>query len=396
MGLILAGMAGGLGAGLAGAAQEVDRRSREEDLLRERLADRAAAREQNVALQTMLAQQRADAARESNDTRLLIAAERAAGRSGSGSGGGAHSGGVADFSEGTPGEEALALRAGRTVPEIRKIRGVTREGTDGLAVDVTRTEDTAAGDPNADARDRLAGMKKTTTREVPAELKAFIKAEQANLDQAMTLLRAGGNSEQQAKAYGDLAQSRLMQRAADSPTIEGSRDAGQRLANTDPKGGAFDASGDNKFTGELGAVSQGEVALKGAKVKTEATAQGENSAQARAADALAAKRKGGGDDDKLTNKQIIDGYQKAINDLRAATGKADREQAQQLKAQFRQMLLDRGLKVPGAEGAAGAPDAAPKSAPLAPAVNERKDGAWYSNSKGELMRWNAAGKGWSR
>lgn len=259
MGLILAGMAGGIGAGLAGAAQEFDRRSREEDLLKERLADR----ERDRLLREQMARDSLAERVAAREDRNILLAQR--GAAGSGGGGGAKSnGGIDDFSEGSAGEEALALRAGRTVPEVRKIRQLTREGTDSLATDVTRETGIDPNDPNNDGKDKVLSQsnprKKVTTREVPAELKAYIKAEQANLDQAMTLLRAGGNADAQAKAYGDLAKSRTMQRIEAAATQDEARAAGERVALAESKG-QWRVQGNtriNEATGESNTTAVGD------------------------------------------------------------------------------------------------------------------------------------------
>ena len=253
MGLIGAGLLSGLGAGLGGAAQEISRRDREEELLRERLLDRERERQSREAI-----------ARDNNDLKALIAGARGS------SGGGSAAGGMQDFSEGSPGEALRAKSLGMSVPEYRQFEEANRTGNvDAFKRDVTRTEPPTVTEGQADPNDsgmdrRLKSTFKegssTTTKELPKGFDEWIREKRKEAAQAEIILRSSGDADNKIKAIGNASKNRLIADVVDAPTQEEARRKGERIGLADGKG-QFDNDGYrmiNKATGENTETPEGK------------------------------------------------------------------------------------------------------------------------------------------
>ncbi len=401
MGLILAGMAGGLGAGLAGAAQEFDRRAREEELLREKLADR----ERDRTLREQLARDALAERAAAREDRNILLAQRGE-KPGGGGGSASTAGTISDFSPGSEGEARLAMARGMTAPEMRRLLDTARTGNvDAFAKDVTRETGIDPNDPNNDGKDKVLAQSnprvKTTTRELPKDFKPWLSEQLKEAEKSMTLLSRAGNVDQAAKAYGDLSKDTLIGRVVDAQTVDERRTAGEGVALGEGKG-QFRVQGNtriNEATGEASTTAVGDSVV--AKNERAPTGRGGGAASATTVQSV----KEGADGEMFavmrdgTTKPL--GIKSGVFNARVASmiQKRTKEDysfsklpVEQQQSWAREMLAN-GSSGSGAASASATP---PKSAPLAPAVDERKDGTWYSNSKGELMRWNAAGKGWSR
>lgn len=254
MGLISAGLLSGLGTGLGGAAQEMARRDREEELLREKLLDRERDRQSREAI-----------ARENNEMRAFIAGAR-----GSSGGGGASTGAMQDFSENSPGEALRAKALGMSVPEYRQFEESNRTGNvDAFKRDVTRTTPPTVTegptDPNDSGMDRrLKSTTKegtsTTTKELPKGFDEWIREKRKEAAQAEIILRSSGDADNKMKAIGNASRNRLIGDVVDAPTQEEARKAGERIGLTDGKG-QFDNDGYrmiNKATGENTETHEGK------------------------------------------------------------------------------------------------------------------------------------------
>ena len=253
MGLIGAGLLSGLGAGLGGAAQEISRRDREEELLRERLLDRERERQSREAI-----------ARDNNDLKALIAGARGS------SGGGSAAGAMQDFSEGSPGEALRAKSMGMSVPEYRQFEESNRTGNvDAFKRDVTRTEPPTVTEGQADPNDsgmdrRLKSTFKegssTTTKELPEGFDAWMRQQRKEAAKAEIILRSSGSADDKMKAIGQASKDRLIADVVDAPTQEEARRKGERIGLTDGKG-QFDNDGYrmiNKATGENTETPEGK------------------------------------------------------------------------------------------------------------------------------------------
>ena len=317
MGLIGAGLASGIGAGLSGMGAAFEKRDLAEETLREKLADRAAERESRAELQRQMIQQRADSARDNNDTRLLIAGSR-----GAGSGGGSTAG-MNDFSPGSAGATALAGLTGLTEPELHALEQGLKTGDfsafkkDVQAPDTAVENQAVAHDPNADAKDRRAAETITPgakSQVLPPGFDEWRKTKAKEVEMAKRTLMAGGNADAVAKSFGDLAQSRLMQAAADAPTVEASRVPGEKLMNTDPKGGAFREGGGvvvNQATGANTMTGVGEARAERELSQAEKNDRGPAGGSADGTDPRAQR----------TAKDALSSAQRALQNERSAVAK---------------------------------------------------------------------------
>lgn len=307
MGLIGAGLLSGLGAGLGGAAQEISRRDREEELLRERLLDRERERQSREAI-----------ARDNNDLKALIAGARGP------SGGGSAAGGMQDFSEGSPGEALRAKSLGMSVPEYRQFEEANRTGNvDAFKRDVTRTEPPTVTEGQADPNDsgmdrRLKSTFKegssTTTKELPKGFDEWIREKRKEAAQAEIILRSSGDADNKIKAIGNASKNRLIGDVVDASTQEEARKAGERIGLTDGKG-QFDNDGYrmiNKATGENTETPEGK-----------ARAEKDQALAAKAGREPVARGGGGGSGANPTSKEEANAY-KAVESARKAADSESR------------------------------------------------------------------------
>ena len=376
MGLIGAGLLSGLGAGLGGAAQEISRRDREEELLRERLLDRERERQSREAI-----------ARDNNDLKALIAGARGS------SGGGSAAGGMQDFSEGSPGEALRAKSLGMSVPEYRQFEEANRTGNvDAFKRDVTRTEPPTVTEGQADPNDsgmdrRLKSTFKegssTTTKELPEGFDAWMRQQRKEAAKAEIILRSSGSADDKMKAIGQASKDRLIADVVDAPTQEEARRKGERIGLADGKG-QFDNDGYrmiNKATGENTETPEGKARAEkdqalAAKAGREPVARGGGGGAAPTSKAEANALK-----EVESSRKVADSENRGLNKLRDQGGftPEDGETREETKSRYNAAVKSKAARVAAAEadfdrartryrsiadgGSAPAAPAAPSAAP---------------------------------
>lgn len=378
MGLILGGILAGAGTGVSGAADMMER----ERIAAEERAARAEAarleREARAEDRRLDRELRAGINTENADLRRELAAARAAPRSaGGGAAGGASSASARDMVEGSAGEEALAAQLGMSVPEFRRFRAAERTGDYEGAYGQERVVDDESGGH--------------TARALPEGFKTWLAAKRKEFADASRLYVFGKDAKEVEQARGEQMENDVRAEIAgaqdDGGLISGGRRLNAMAGKGEYEGGATGST--NTFTGAQTLNQLGK-----AKVGTEGTAQQENRAQAgaaaasgRAADALAAKRRAGGDDGEMTNDQLNRAIDSARKELATAENLAKdafgadkdekRAQAAEVRARLRRLQAlqdDRtGGKTPApASPAAKTIDALPKGAKVIGTSNGKK------------------------
>lgn len=339
MGLLLGGMMQGLGAGVIGAADTMERERALAYANAVRHEERKLERDSREEQRRLDREERAQRAADAAELRREIAASK---KSSGGSGGGNN------FDSAEPGqdENLMAAEMGISVPELREFLKAQGGDTTGFQKDQV-VEDESGGH-----------VQKT----LPPGFDKFMAERRKSYASAMSKFRFAKGADDVAKARGSEQESAVtgLIAGAQNPeqVQEGARKANAIKGNGEFKGGATGVT--NEFTG-----TQTMNPVGNAQVKTEGSKQAENYAQAGSAkaaagasNALADKRRAGGDDNVMTNDQLnraIETARKAEKDARDA---GDKVAAQEARERRIRLQAEQDGRVGGKKSEAKAP--APK------------------------------------